>query len=121
MEATDTQFIERKSFSKIPAFVDVPDLLSVQTKAYQKFLQEYVPPEARKPIGLEGVLRSVFPIEDSHRNYILEYKSYFLGQPNLNDSKSPLPAAALIFDADIPETPVASGSRSPALTTSIVL
>ncbi|MEC9376964.1 MAG: DNA-directed RNA polymerase subunit beta, partial [Candidatus Neomarinimicrobiota bacterium] len=70
-----------KSFSKIPAFVDVPDLLSVQTKAYQQFLQEYVPPEARKPIGLEGVLRSVFPIEDSHRNYILEYKSYFLGQP----------------------------------------
>tara|TARA_B100000315_G_scaffold75138_1_gene68814 strand:+ start:1678 stop:5454 length:3777 start_codon:yes stop_codon:yes gene_type:complete len=87
LEATDTQFIERKSFSKIPAFVDVPDLLSVQTKAYQKFLQEYVPPEARKPIGLEGVLRSVFPIEDSHRNYILEYKSYFLGQPKYSPSE----------------------------------
>ncbi|SVC17395.1 uncharacterized protein METZ01_LOCUS270249, partial [marine metagenome] len=65
----------------------VPDLLSVQTKAYQKFLQEYVHPEARKPIGLEGVLRSVFPIEDSHRNYILEYKSYFLGQPKYAPSE----------------------------------
>ena len=71
----------RKSFSTIPAFVDVPDLLAIQTKAYQKFLQEWTPQEARKPFGLEGVLQSVFPIEDSHRNYILQYKTYFLGQP----------------------------------------
>ena len=71
----------RKSFSTIPTFVDVPDLLAIQTKAYQKFLQEWTPQEARKPFGLEGVLQSVFPIEDSHRNYILQYKTYFLGQP----------------------------------------
>ena len=71
----------RKSFSTIPAFVDVPDLLAIQTKAYQKFLQEWTPQEARKPFGLEGVLQNVFPIEDSHRNYILQYKTYFLGQP----------------------------------------
>jgi len=73
--------MERESFSKIPAFVDVPDLLSIQTKAYQQFLQEWIPTEARQPIGLEGVFNSVFPIEDSHRNYILQYKHYFLGQP----------------------------------------
>ena len=73
--------MERESFSKIPAFVDVPDLLSIQTKAYQQFLQEWIPTEARQPIGLEGVLNNVFPIEDSHRNYILQYKHYFLGQP----------------------------------------
>ena len=51
----------RKSFSTIPTFVDVPDLLAIQTKAYQKFLQEWTPQEARKPFGLEGVLQSVFP------------------------------------------------------------
>ena len=72
---------ERKSYSRIPAFVDVPDLLSIQTAAFQQFLQEWVPQEARTPIGLEGVFRNVFPIEDAHRNYILEYKTYFLGQP----------------------------------------
>ena len=81
MGATITQITERKSYSRIPAFVDVPDLLSIQTKAFQQFLQEWVPQEARIPIGLEGVFRNVFPIEDSHRNYILEYKTYFLGQP----------------------------------------
>ena len=71
----------RESFSNIEALIDIPDLLSIQTKAYQQFLQEFVAEEARKPIGLEGVLKHVFPIEDSHRNYILEYKSYYLGQP----------------------------------------
>ena len=81
MGATNNIAIERESFSKIPAFVDVPDLLSIQTKAYQQFLQEWIPIEARKPIGLEGVFDNVFPIEDSHRNYILQYKHYFLGQP----------------------------------------
>ena len=81
MGATITQLKERKSYSQIPAFVDVPDLLSIQTKAFQQFLQEWVPQEARIPIGLEGVFRNVFPIEDAHRNYILEYKTYFLGQP----------------------------------------
>ena len=37
--------------------------------------------EARKDLGLQSVLNSVFPIEDSHRNYILEFNSYYLGQP----------------------------------------
>ena len=73
--------VERGSFSKIPAFVDVPDLLSIQTRAYQQFLQEWIPYEARNPIGLEGVFKDVFPIEDSHKNYILEYKNYYLGKP----------------------------------------
>ena len=65
MGATNNIAMERESFSKIPAFVDVPDLLSIQTKAYQQFLQEWVPLEARQPIGLEGVFSNVFPIEDS--------------------------------------------------------
>ena len=81
MGSTKTQLTERKSYSRIPAFVDVPDLLSIQTAAFQEFLQEWIPQEARTPIGLEGVFRNVFPIEDAHRNYILEYKTYFLGQP----------------------------------------
>ena len=81
MKATKEYSAVRESFSKIPAFVDVPDLLSIQTQAYQSFLQEWIPNEAREEVGLEGVFQNVFPIEDSHRNYILEYNSYYLGQP----------------------------------------
>ena len=44
-------------------------------------MQEFEAPEARKDLGLQSVLNSVFPIEDSHRNYILEFNSYYLGQP----------------------------------------
>ena len=71
----------RVSFSHIEELLEIPDLLAIQTKAYQQFLQEYEAPEARMDFGLQGVLNSVFPIEDSHRNYILEFNSYYLGQP----------------------------------------
>ena len=71
----------RVSFSHIEELLEIPDLLAIQTKAYQQFLQEYEAPEARQDLGLQGVLNSVFPIEDSHRNYILEFNSYYLGQP----------------------------------------
>ena len=71
----------RVSFSHIEELLEIPDLLAIQTKAYQQFLQEYEAPEAREDFGLQGVLNSVFPIEDSHRNYILEFNSYYLGQP----------------------------------------
>ena len=43
------------------------------------------------------------------------------GVPCLNESKSLLAAAALILEADIPATPSASGSLSPALNTSTFL
>ena len=52
----------RVSFSHIEELLEIPDLLAIQTKAYQQFLQEYEAPEARKDLGLQGVLNSVFPI-----------------------------------------------------------
>jgi len=72
---------ERVSFQKIPSILDLPDLLSLQTDSYQTFLQEDMLDEERQAIGLEEVFRNVFPIEDSHRNYVLEYKSYYLATP----------------------------------------
>ena len=77
----------RISFSHIEELLEIPDLLAIQTKAYQQFLQEYEAPEARGDFGLQGVLNSVFPIEDSHRNYILEFNSYYLGQPKYTDDE----------------------------------
>ena len=78
---------DRITFSHIEELLEVPDLLSIQTKAYQKFLQEFDAPEAREDLGLQAVLNSVFPIEDSHRNYILEFNSYYLGQPKYTDDE----------------------------------
>ena len=71
----------RITFSHLEELLEVPDLLAIQTTAYQQFLQEFQAPEARGDFGLQGVLNSVFPIEDNHRNYILEFNNYYLGQP----------------------------------------
>ncbi len=81
MKAKELLENNRITFSHIEELLEVPDLLSIQTKAYQQFLQEFQAPEARGDFGLQGVLDSVFPIEDNHRNYILEFNNYYLGQP----------------------------------------
>ena len=68
-------------FSKNNFSINLPDLLAIQVESWKDFLQEDILPEKRKNLGLEAVLRNTFPIEDNHRNYVLEYKFYFLGLP----------------------------------------
>ena len=69
------------SFSNLDEVVDIPDLLGLQVNSMETFLQEDVLPEKRENIGLEAVFRNIFPIEDNHKNYVLEYKYYYLGIP----------------------------------------
>ena len=59
----------------------MPDFLALQKESFEQFLQLHVPEDERDHVGLEGVFRDVFPLEDSHRNYILDYNNYILGLP----------------------------------------
>ena len=79
MAAINNPYAKRETFEKTKSEIEFPDLLSVQVDAFQSFIQENIPEDERLNIGLEEVFRNVFPIEDSHKNYILEFKSYFLG------------------------------------------
>ena len=72
---------ELHDFSKIKFSIPTPDLLDIQVQSWLEFIQEETLPEKRKNKGLEAVLRNTFPIEDNHKNYVLEYKSYYLGLP----------------------------------------
>jgi len=81
LKATNNYSNDRVSFQKIPSILETPDLLGIQLDFYRMFLQEDTLEDERLRIGLEEVFQSVFPIEDSHRNYILEYKSYYLAAP----------------------------------------
>ncbi|HJL74230.1 MAG TPA: DNA-directed RNA polymerase subunit beta [Candidatus Marinimicrobia bacterium] len=81
MGATTKRTSDRISFSQIKSFIDMPDLLSLQKDSFQEFLQEDAAEDEKVLIGLEGVFQNVFPLEDSHRNYVLEYSNYFLGLP----------------------------------------
>jgi len=71
----------RKRFGKIADALTTPHLLELQTDSYKRFLQLEIPPASRGDYGLEGVFRSVFPIEDFNRTASLEYVSYEIGDP----------------------------------------
>ena len=73
--------INRHSFSKTEQINEIPDLLSLQVYSWDDFLQEDILPEKRENKGLEAVFKNIFPVEDNHKNYILEYKHYYLGLP----------------------------------------
>jgi DNA-directed RNA polymerase subunit beta len=71
----------RKDFSKITSPVEIPNLIELQRKSYEKFLQADVLPQKRDPSGLQAVFKSVFPIEDFNRTASLEFESYVLEKP----------------------------------------
>src|SRR3970040_2985103 len=59
----------------------MPNLLNMQLESYERFLQKDLPPDQRRPEGLEAVFRSVFPISDFSGSTTLEYVHYRLGDP----------------------------------------
>lgn len=70
--------IKRKSFGTIKDAVPVPNLIHIQSSSFNEFVQLDFLPEERKAIGLERVLRDVFPMEYENK-FSLEYLSYELG------------------------------------------
>ena len=71
----------RKDFSRIKKVMEMPNLLEVQKRSYDQFLQRYVKTAERAHLGLEGVFKSVYPIKDFSESASLEYVSYNLGEP----------------------------------------
>ncbi len=73
------QGIVRKAFGKIKEVVSLPNLIEVQSKSFNDFVQLDCFPSERKHIGLEKVFRDTFPVEHNDR-VSLEYVSYELGE-----------------------------------------
>ncbi len=71
----------RKDFGKIPSIVEIPNLIEIQKRSYEQFLQKDVAPERREETGLQAVFKSVFPIADYNDNALLEFDSYHFGDP----------------------------------------
>ncbi|MCB0218772.1 MAG: DNA-directed RNA polymerase subunit beta [Chrysiogenetes bacterium] len=71
----------RRSYARIPRIIDVPNLIEVQKRSYDKFLQAGVAPEDRDDSGLQAVFKSVFPIRDFNKTASLEFVSYRLEEP----------------------------------------
>jgi DNA-directed RNA polymerase subunit beta len=71
-----------RDFAKRGDAIVVPDLTRTQGEAYERFLQLDKGSEERdKNIGLEALLREVFPIESYDGTMKLEYQHYSLEEP----------------------------------------
>ena len=78
--------IERKSFSKIGDAMDMPNLVEIQIRSYEEFLQTDQK-RRRKKQGLEAVFQESFPIESFDGSCKLEYLGYNLGKPKYSISE----------------------------------
>ncbi len=62
---------DRKSFAKIPAVMDVPNLISIQTESFKKFMTE----------GLDEAFQSMSPIENTSKTLMVEFGEHEFGDP----------------------------------------
>lgn len=61
----------RRSFGKIEEILDMPNLIEIQRKSYEWFLEE----------GLVEMFADISPIQDFTGNLVLEFVDYELGEP----------------------------------------
>src|SRR3974390_2947361 len=70
---------ERVDFSRIKTSVPIPNLIEVQKKSYERFLQMDLLPDERDDTGLQSVFKSVFPISDFRGLSELAFVDYAIG------------------------------------------
>src|SRR5512138_2945901 len=70
---------ERIDFSKIKTTIPIPNLIEIQRKSYERFLQMNRLPSEREDACLQSVFKSVFPISDFRENSSLEFIEYSIG------------------------------------------
>lgn len=71
----------RVSFIEKKEIIDLPNLIEIQMKSYNQFLQANKFPDERENFGLQEVFTEIFPIKSYDEKTILEFLSYSLGVP----------------------------------------
>ena len=71
----------RRSFARTQQYTEIPNLIELQKRSYESFLQKDVDADRRGGDGLNGVFKSVFPISDFNNTASLEFVSYTLEPP----------------------------------------
>ena len=69
----------RLDFSKIPTAIQIPNLIEVQRRSYERFLQMDKLPAEREDNGLQSVFTSVFPISDFRNISQLDFVDFSIG------------------------------------------
>jgi len=79
---------KRLDFGKVPQFLEVPNLIEIQKRSYEQFLQKDVVKEKRKDMGLQSAFVSVFPITDYNETAEIEFVGYMVGEPKYSVRES---------------------------------
>tara|TARA_B100000315_G_scaffold176229_1_gene164732 strand:- start:1047 stop:5141 length:4095 start_codon:yes stop_codon:yes gene_type:complete len=84
----DLSFTEKKSirknFGKLKEILSIPNLIDVQKKSYEQFLNSGNADEPRLQKGLNRVFKNIFPIEEISEKATLEFLSFSLEKPKFN-------------------------------------
>ena len=72
---------KRVSFREREEIIDLPNLIEIQIKSYNQFLQLHLLPHERENVGLQEVFSEIFPIKSYDEKTVLEFLSYNLGVP----------------------------------------
>ncbi len=75
---------QRTNFGKLTDIIEPPDLIEIQKNSYKDFLQLDLAPNKRKPVGLQAVLKEVFPIESYDGKIVLDFVKYEITEPKLS-------------------------------------
>ena len=71
--------MERTNFGKVTEVIAPPNLIELQNRSAEEFLQADVPPEKRRNSGLQAVFKEVFPIESYDGKTVLNFVRYEIG------------------------------------------
>ncbi|MBC8414285.1 DNA-directed RNA polymerase subunit beta, partial [bacterium] len=71
----------RKNFGKTSEILAIPNLIEIQKRSFDRFLQEAVPNAPREDQGLQAAFNSVFPIVDYNETASIEFIEYIMGEP----------------------------------------
>ena len=116
---------ERKVFGKLQNTYDPPDLIEIQTKSYNDFLQEDVPPAKRAEHGLQAIFHEIFPVASYDGRYVLDFVKYQLGEPKFTYQQAlyeaetyakPLQATFVLKDGEVTKTEDVFLGEIPAMT-----
>ena len=74
---------DRLQFGKIEEVIEPPNLIEVQSRSYEEFMQKDVPAGERTDTGLQAVFREVFPIKSYDEAIELDFVTYDIEDPKI--------------------------------------
>ena len=73
--------LPRLSFAQSKEIASLPNLIELQKRSYEAFLQEDIDPQKRGDVGLQSIFKNFFPIKSFSGHAQLEFSHYTLEEP----------------------------------------